>query len=223
MEREIADLRSLGVSVSSTGYIRKADIPALYSAMDVYLLTSRVEGGPCTVFEAMACETAVVSTRVGAVPELIVDGVNGYSADVDDCESLLSAVVELGQSPERRIAVGRRARSTVSMRSWETTLSPLKGVYDELIRRRRGMGSPLPGPSWMNNPDGLTRASCAADALLTVYTRVRKRSMTVTKGFRMLHEMLSGQSIIDIVKGAAMIRRLKLSHVPKPQFDLLGK
>jgi glycosyltransferase involved in cell wall biosynthesis len=215
-EKEVADLRALGVSVSSTGYIRKADVPDLYSALDVYLLTSRVEGGPCTVFEAMACETAVVSTRVGAVPELIVDGVNGYSTDIDDSEALLSAVVALGQSPEKRIEVGRHGRETVSRLSWGTVLSPLEGVYDELIQRRRRMGSRLPGPSWMNDPEGLMRASCAADALLNVYIRVRGGSMKVTKGIRLLYEMLNELSIVDIAKGAAMVRRLKTSHAPKP-------
>ncbi len=146
-EKEVGDLRALGVSISSTGYIRKADLPALYSALDVYLLTSRVEGGPCTVFEAMACETPVVSTRVGAVPELIVDGVNGYSADIDDTEGLLAAVVELGQSPAKRTAVGKEGRLTIAKRTWRTALSPLEGVYDELIRQRRLTGLPGVRPS----------------------------------------------------------------------------
>jgi len=208
-EKEVADLRSLGISVSSTGYIRKADVPALYSALDVYLLTSRVEGGPCTVFEAMACETAVVSTRVGVVPELIVDGVNGFSADVDDDAGLLSAVVALGQSRNLRDAIAKAGRATVLARPWATALAPLERVYDDLIELRRRTGTELTTPSWMNDPDGLLRASCAADALLTVYTRVRKRSMDLNKGLRMLQELLSERSILDTVKGAAMLRRFK--------------
>ena len=213
-EKEVADLAALGISVSSTGYIRKADLPDLYSALDVYLQTSRVEGGPCTVFEAMACETAVVSTRVGAVPELIVDGVNGFSADVDDVDGLLAAVLELGQSREKRIAVAKNGRSTVATRTWQITLAPLEGVYDELVRQRRMSGLPEPGPSWMQDPVGLLRASCAADALLTIYMRVRKGSMKLTKGVGMLREMLHGLSVIDIAKGAAMMRKYsrKASH-----------
>ena len=216
-EKEVADLKASGVSVSSTGYIRKADLPALYSALDVYLQTSRVEGGPCTVFEAMACETAVVSTRVGAVPELIVDGVNGYSADVDDSDGLLAAVVELGQSPEKRIDVGKEGRLTIAERTWRTALSPLEGVYDELIRQRRLTGLPSSGPAWMNDPDELMRAGFAADALLTVYGRVRKGSLKLAKGIKMLREMLNDLSVIDVVKGAAMIRRysLKTGQAPK--------
>jgi hypothetical protein len=155
----------------------------------------------------MACETAVVSTRVGAVPNLIVDGVNGFSAEVGDNDGLLSAIIELGQSTDKTIDIGKRGRETVSKLSWGAVLSPLEGVYDEMIQRRRIKGEPLPGPSWMKDPEGILRAACACDAILTVYKRVRKRSMTAAKGFGMLHEMLNGQSIADIVRGAAMIRR----------------
>jgi len=205
-DKEIADLRALGVSVSASGYIRKSDLPALYSALDVYLLTSRVEGGPCTVFEAMACETAVVSTRVGAVPQLIIDGVNGYSADVDDSEALVSAIVALNQFPEKRIEIAKRGRDTVMHLAWGEVLSPLEAVYDELIQRLRNIGSTQPGPAWMKDPQKLLRASCAADALLNVIPRVRKRVIGPVKGIRLILEMMDRQPIIDIVRGAAMAK-----------------
>jgi glycosyltransferase involved in cell wall biosynthesis len=203
---ELADLQASGISASATGYIRNSDLPALYSSLDVYLLTSRVEGGPCTVFEAMACETTVVSTRVGAVPELIVDGINGYSADVDDREALVSAIVALDNSPEARIEIGRKGRETVARRNWASVLSPLEGVYDELIQCRRISCLPLPGPEWMKDTEGLLRASCPADALLNVIPRVRRGSISAIEGLRLLREMLNKQSIFDIAKGAAMVR-----------------
>ncbi len=205
-DKELAEFKELGISASATGYIRKSDLPALYSALDVYLLTSRVEGGPCTVFEAMACETAVVSTRVGAVPGLIVDGVNGYSSDVDDSGSLLSAIVALNQSQETRIEMGRCARETVSKLTWGTVLSPLEDVYDKLVELKRKNGLPSAGPAWMNDSQALLQASCAADTLANVIPRVRNRSISPAKGFRMLREMLNEQSIVDIAKGAAMLR-----------------
>ena len=207
-EKEVRDLQALGVSVSATGFIRKTDLPALYSALDVYLLTSRVEGGPCTILEAMACETAVVATRVGAVPQWVVDGVNGYSADVDDNEGLLAAIVALNRSPQHRAAIVREGRSTAIAHSWGKMLSPLEGVYDALIQTRRATSLPAPLPQWMDDPDGLLRASCAADALLNVYWRVRSRSLKVSTGLKILREMLHGLSLFDIAKGAAMIRRI---------------
>ena len=208
-DKEVQALKAMGVSVSATGYLRKADLPALYSALDVYLLTSRIEGGPVTILEAMACETAVVSTRVGAVPRWIVDGVNGYSADVGDVDGLLAAIVALHRSPEHRTAIVQEGRATAAAHSWGEMLSPLEDVYDDLIRARRASGPPAPPPSWMNNPDALLRTSCAADALLNVYSRIRRHSLTLTKGLKLLHEMLYGLSPVDIGKGAAMIRRFK--------------
>lgn len=205
-ERELAELTSAGVSASATGYIRKADLPDLYSVLDVYLLTSRVEGGPCTVFEAMACETSVVATRVGAVPELIQDGVNGFSADVDDVEALASAIVLLANEPARNTEIRRSARQTVLGMPWSAVLAPLESVYDQLVQEGRKRKTRLEGPDWMKDPDALLRASCAADALVNVIPRVRTGSVTVRKGLRLLVEMLHNQSVADIVRGAAMVK-----------------
>jgi hypothetical protein len=98
-------------------------------------------------------------------------------------------------------------------------LSPLEAVYDELIQRRRKMGLPLPGPAWMKDPQKLMKASCAADALSNVIPRVRKGSISPAKGLRLLLEMLDKQPILDIARGAAMIRGavtlLLLIHKPE--------
>ena len=216
-EKILAELRAAGVTASATGYIRNSDLPALYSALDVYLLTSRVEGGPCTVFESMACGTAVVSTRVGAVPELIVDGVNGYSADVGDVESLLSAILELEKFPEKRIQIASNARETVSKRSWETVLSPLEAVYSELIQRRRATAPPLPGPAWMKDPQRFLRVSCAADYLAHVASRVLKRKIGPFMGIRLLLEMLDNQPVSDIPRGLAMLLGASFRANPAPK------
>jgi glycosyltransferase involved in cell wall biosynthesis len=207
-ESELAGLRELGISASATGYIRKSELPALYSALDVYLLTSRVEGGPCTVFEAMACETAVVSTRVGAVPELIIDGMNGYSAEVDDRESLLEAVVTLGRSPEKRDEVRMKGRATVAKLPWGAALDPLESVYDPLVRSRMSSDATVPGPVWMRNPQGVLRTSSAADAVANVIVRMRKRAIGPVGGVKMLFEMLDRRSVSDVVRGIAMLRGL---------------
>ena len=52
-----------GVSANALDFLPRNLLPGFYSSIDAYLMTSRVEGGPCTVLEAMACETPVVATR----------------------------------------------------------------------------------------------------------------------------------------------------------------
>jgi glycosyltransferase involved in cell wall biosynthesis len=68
------------------------DLARAYQQVDLCLVTSRQEGGPKSVLEAMASGVPVVSTRVGQAAELIRDGENGLLADVDDLEALTRAV-----------------------------------------------------------------------------------------------------------------------------------
>lgn len=203
--REMVLLQNEHISVSTTGFLRRADLPALYSALDIFLLTSRVEGGPCTVLEAMACETVVVSTRVGEVPACIVDGVNGFSAEVDDSDALLFAVVQLEKNPWKRQQVAKNARKSMLARSWQSALTPLGGVYDELIRQRHSASHPAPEPAWMHSPDKLLRASCAADALAHVVPRIRNHALHATQGVAQVLGMLNGQSVLDLPRGAALL------------------
>jgi glycosyltransferase involved in cell wall biosynthesis len=91
-EEEVQRLHRQGISANYVGFIPESQLASFYSSIDVYLLTSRVEGGPFTVLEAMACKTPVVATRVGLVPEVIQDGVTGFSAPVGDSDALLSSL-----------------------------------------------------------------------------------------------------------------------------------
>ena len=210
-ETEIASLKALGIEATATGYIPKPKLPSLYSSLDAYLLTSRVEGGPCPVFEAMACETAVVSTRVGAVPELIVDGVNGCSTEVNDIEALTTAIVMLARQPEKRRQIAKSGRETVSKLPWKVALNPLEQVYDALLRPVRATQS---GPAWMRSPERILRTSSAADALSTAIVRFRRGDATAPQALRSLLEMLDRRSPSDVVRGLAMLRGLSYKAAP---------
>jgi len=73
----------------------RAELGQAYHQVDVCIVTSRQEGGPKSVLEAMAAGAPVVSTRVGQAAELIVDGENGLLADVDDVDALVHALERL--------------------------------------------------------------------------------------------------------------------------------
>lgn len=202
-ESELENLCALGVSASATGYIPKSELPVVYSALDAYLMTSRVEGGPCTVFEAMSCGTPVVATRVGAVPELILDGTNGWSAEVDDVAGLVAALESLNRDPEKRRQIGRAARATVSRLPWGEVLSPLEALYDSLVSQRPSTRN---GSRWMRDPDKILRTSAAADAIANVVVRVRKGKLRPAQALRTLSEMLGEKPSLDLIRGLAMLR-----------------
>lgn len=73
-----------------------------YHALDVYLVTSREEGGPRAIMESMATGVPVVSTAVGMAPDLIKHEINGYLVDVEDVNAIVksaeSAVTQTASS-----------------------------------------------------------------------------------------------------------------------------
>ena len=68
---------------------------SLNTQFDCFLLTSQREGGPTSLLEAMLIGIPVVSTKVGVVSDIIIDGVNGFSAEIKDSKSLARKTVEL--------------------------------------------------------------------------------------------------------------------------------
>lgn len=97
-------------------------IRQLYGSCDVWLSSSRSEGFNLTAMEAMACRTPVVSTRTGWPEESIVDGRNGWLADVDDFEQLargLERVLELDSVSWSSLSA--HAYEAVADSSWEAS------------------------------------------------------------------------------------------------------
>ena len=83
---------------------------ALYRAADMFVLPSRGDCMPQAVIEAIASGLPVVATRVGAIPEMVNDGVNGYLVPARDPRALAEAIGALVQNPSRRHPMGRHSR-----------------------------------------------------------------------------------------------------------------
>lgn len=113
------------------------DLPTLYAALDVVVLTSRNEGTPVALIEAGAAARTTVSTRVGGVADVIRDGVTGFLASPGDPEAIASHVLRLLGEPERARLMGHAAREWVRERfSSERLADDLAGLYRELSARK---------------------------------------------------------------------------------------
>ena len=82
-----------------------------YHALDAYLVTSRQEGGPKSVLEAMAAGAPLITTRVGQAPDIVRDGENGLLADIDDVDALADALIRVHAGVDLR-AAGRATAET---------------------------------------------------------------------------------------------------------------
>ncbi len=93
--------------VTMTGM--RSDVPSLMSSLDVFCLSSRTEGLPLVVPEAMACSLPVVATRVGGLPGIVPADV-GLLVDHRDETGLRDALAALAGDPAKREAMGDAAR-----------------------------------------------------------------------------------------------------------------
>jgi glycosyltransferase involved in cell wall biosynthesis len=105
-----AALASALEGVEVAGWVDHGQVLALMARARAVVLPSRRENMPLTVLEAMSVGTAVVATRVGGVPEIFDDGVEGLLVDVQDEEQLRDALLSLCRSPEQAQALGARGR-----------------------------------------------------------------------------------------------------------------
>lgn len=93
----------------------RRDLDMIYAATDVFALTSRNEGTPVALIEAMAAAVPGVSTDVGGVPDVITDASVGRRVADGDARQFARAVLDLFHDPSRA-AIGARARQHVLAR-----------------------------------------------------------------------------------------------------------
>ncbi len=104
--------RGLGLDAHFHG--RVDDVRERLEELDVFVLPSRDENLPMALLEAMAAAVPPVATRVGGVPELVVDGESGLLIAVDDADALAQALDSLGADPGRRERLAREAARRVA-------------------------------------------------------------------------------------------------------------
>jgi glycosyltransferase involved in cell wall biosynthesis len=113
----VAELRRAGVQVAWRAFVReRRELAQLYGALDFYWVTSRIEGGPVTLLEAMSAEVCCVSTPVGLAREAVLDGENAVLVPIGDPAAVAEATAGLAGDLERRRKIGRRARADVRAR-----------------------------------------------------------------------------------------------------------
>jgi len=112
----------------------RADVADILRASDMFVLSSRVEGNPLSVMEAMAAGLPVVSTAVGGVPELVREGETGLLVPSEDAGALARAVQVLVDDPVRRQAMGAAARrDAVSRFDIRHTVRGYEQLYERLL------------------------------------------------------------------------------------------
>jgi glycosyltransferase involved in cell wall biosynthesis len=138
LERRVA---ALGAKADVRWHDLVADAGRLFRAFDVFVLSSRTEGTPIVLFEAMAAEVPIVATRVGGVPD-VVSPLEATLVASGDPAALAAAIRGVRADPDgaaRRAGAAReRLRRDFGLEPW---LDRYAALY-ERVRRATPVGAP---------------------------------------------------------------------------------
>jgi glycosyltransferase involved in cell wall biosynthesis len=117
----------------------REDLGAVYATMDICVLSSRNEGTPVAVIEAMAAGRPVVSTRVGGVPDIVEDNQSGLLVAPGDAGALAAAMGRLARDADLRSRLGARGRDLALARfGHERLVEEIGRLYASALREKRG-------------------------------------------------------------------------------------
>jgi glycosyltransferase involved in cell wall biosynthesis len=124
-----------GESVEYVGWVPEEEKSGLLGRADVYVLPSNAEGMPRGLIEAMAVGLPVISTRIGGIPDMIIEGQNGFLVDAGDVQALVESIVLLALAPDLRERM-RQANINKVHSQWlqESVFQSYRHLYDELLR-----------------------------------------------------------------------------------------
>jgi L-malate glycosyltransferase len=132
IERRVAEE---GVADAVTFAGEQQDLVRWLSAADLFLLPSAQESFGLAALEAMACETPVIASSVGGLPELIEDGVTGFLCPPDAIDEMVERAVALLTDVNRRLRMGRSAAERVRTTWCTDAIVPLyERCYGDAVR-----------------------------------------------------------------------------------------
>lgn len=137
VDRAAAALREFGVedAITLAGWVDGPAKERLLAASGIYVLPSHNEGLPVSVLEAMSWELAVITTRVGGIPELVTDEVDGLLIEAGDRQALALAISRLLGDAALRARLAAAGRARVEARYSDRVVLPmLTRIYEECSR-----------------------------------------------------------------------------------------
>ncbi|MBW4418987.1 MAG: glycosyltransferase family 4 protein [Myxacorys californica WJT36-NPBG1] len=141
----LADKLSIRDRVHLPGWVEH---PQSYlSTFDVVALPSRSEGFPLAMVEAMLAARPVVATRVGSIPEAILDGKTGLLIEKNDVDGLAIALQRLRDNPALRIQLGQAARDmALANFTVEAMTQRYERLWQDVMTRSRSSRLWVPRP-----------------------------------------------------------------------------
>ncbi|MGD2141857.1 MAG: N-acetyl-alpha-D-glucosaminyl L-malate synthase BshA [Candidatus Bathyarchaeota archaeon] len=121
----------LSNNILLTGF--RSDVAHLLGCSDVVVLCSETESAPLTLLEGMSSGLPVIATKVGGIPEIVQDGVNGFLVPPKNPEAIAERLLELNSDSSLRSRLGNVARETILERyTAEKVVGQYLKIYEAL-------------------------------------------------------------------------------------------
>ncbi len=127
----LASRLGLSDSVIFTGF--RKDIPQILSILTVFVMSSYLEGLGTSIVDAAASSLPVVATRVGGIPEIVADGVNGFLVPPGDSAALAGKIIELLRDENLRKRFSSAGKLLARDFSKEKMAEGTENVYMEIL------------------------------------------------------------------------------------------
>lgn len=125
-------LERAGVGYTHKYLQYRDEVVDYYNILDLYLITSRVEGGPKAILESWACGIPLVSTKVGMAPDAIKSGENGFLVEIDDVNNLVERSRKIFKIKSVREKIVSRGLAEVKKYDWNMVIR----LYFDLIYKK---------------------------------------------------------------------------------------
>jgi glycosyltransferase involved in cell wall biosynthesis len=123
--QKLVDKFNLGGRVVLAGWVSGEAKERLLVSSSIYILPSYNEGLPMSVLEAMAADLAVITTRVGGIPELMTDGVDGLLVEPGDKSGMAKAMASMLRDRDLRLRIAEAGRNRVKERYSDVAVLPM--------------------------------------------------------------------------------------------------
>lgn len=133
----VKHLCRMGLNVSYKVNVASKEMPKLYNKLDLYLITSLIEGGPLTLLEAAACRVPIISTPVGLSLEILTKPscgriLNGFD-DGEIATAIINDIENYKAAKDRAICVQNEIQKNWN---WKCTYSDLHDIYCNVNKLR---------------------------------------------------------------------------------------
>jgi glycosyltransferase involved in cell wall biosynthesis len=134
--KELAKTLKVSERIIFLGFVSSDDLPRYYSACDIFALPSLYEQFGLVLAEAMACGKPVVSTEVGAIPEVVENGKTGLLVEPKNPTQFAEALLKLANDKNLRKKMGGAGRKKAEKEyDWNIIARKYLEEYEKIVKR----------------------------------------------------------------------------------------